>query len=90
MQIFVIEGTPVINKRKMTQLFKVALANGRQVMSTYISDIYIEGLPTILTGHIIPSLSIASLFGIHALTDAGCNVTFDREKCTVRYNGKTI
>jgi hypothetical protein len=53
-------------------------------------DIYIEGLPTILLGHIIPDLSIASLFGLRALTGAGCNVTFDREKCTVRYNGKMI
>jgi hypothetical protein len=41
-------------------------------------------------GHIIPDLSIASLFGIRALTDAGCNVTFDRERCTVQYNGKII
>jgi hypothetical protein len=90
MQIFVMEGTPVINKRRMTQPLKVALANGRQVMSTHMCDIYIEGLPTILMGHIIPSLSISSLFGIRALTDAGCNVTFDHEKCTVRYNGKTI
>jgi hypothetical protein len=55
MQIFVMEGTPVINKRKTTQPLKVALANGRQVMSTHVCDIC---LPTILTGHIIPDLSI--------------------------------
>jgi hypothetical protein len=90
MQIFVMEGIPAINKHRMTQLLKVALANGRQVMSTHMSDIYIEGLPTILTGNIIPNLSITSLFGIRALTDAGCYVAFDSEKCTVRYNGKTI
>jgi hypothetical protein len=74
MQIVVMEGTPVINKHKMTQLLKIALANGRQVMSTHMCDIYIEGLPTTLLEHIFPNLSIASLFGIRALTDAGCNV----------------
>ncbi len=70
-QIFVVEGTPVISKRKTTQALKVALTDGRQVMSTHMCNIYIEGLLTILTGHIIPDLSIASLFGIRALTDAG-------------------
>jgi hypothetical protein len=89
-QIFVIEGISTINKRRLTQPLKVALANGRQVMSTQMCDIYIEGLPTIPMGHILPDLSIASLFGIRALIDAGCNVTFDREWCTVRYNGNTI
>jgi hypothetical protein len=90
MQIVVMEGTPVINKHKMTQPLKVVFANGRQVMSTHMCDVCIEGLPTILMGHIIPNLSIASLFGIWALTDAGCKVTFDRERCTVQYNGKII
>ena len=59
-------------------------------MSMHMCDIYIEGLPTIVMGHNIPGLSIASLFDIRALTDAGCNVTFDRERCTVQYNGKII
>jgi hypothetical protein len=90
MQIFAIEGTPIINKCRTAQSLKVYLADGRQVMSTHVCDIFIEHLPTILTGHIVSNLSIATLFGIHALTDAGCNVIFGREKCTVRYNGKTI
>jgi hypothetical protein len=50
-------------------------------------DIIIPGLPTILVGHIVPELSIASLFGIRILTAAGCTVTFDIEKCVVKYNG---
>jgi hypothetical protein len=59
-------------------------------MSTNMCDIYIEGLPTVLTGYIIPNLSTASLFGIEALTDARCTVTFDHERCTIQYNGKII
>ncbi len=53
-------------------------------------DIKIKGLPIKLTGHIIPNLSIASLLGIQVLTIAGCEVTFDKQKCIVRYNGNVI
>jgi hypothetical protein len=44
----------------------------------------------VLTGHIIPNLSIASLFGIRVLPEAGCTVTFDKTTCIVRYNGAII
>ncbi len=89
-QIFVMEGTNVINKRRTTRPLKVTLANEWQVMSTHMCGIHIEGLPFVLTGHIIPDLLIASLFGIQVLTEVGCDVTFDKHKCTVRYNGKII
>jgi hypothetical protein len=89
-QIFVMDGTPVINKRPTTQPLRVALADGHQVMSTHMCDIQIDGLPVTLTGHIIPNLSIASLFGIRILTEAGCDVTFTKGDCIVTYNGKII
>jgi hypothetical protein len=82
-QIFIMEGTPVNNKRPTDCPLKVALADGRRVMSTHICDVDIPGLPVVLTGHIIPELSIASLFGIRVLTDVGCIVTFDIDKCVV-------
>ncbi len=84
------DGTPVVNKRPTTHPLKVALADGRIIFSTHICDIKIDGLPTVLTGHIIPDLSIASLFGIRVLMEAGCAVTFDKTKCIVRYNGTII
>ncbi len=62
-QIFVMEGTPVINKRATTRPLKVALVDSRQVMSTHMCNIIINRLLFMLTGH-IPNLSIASLFGI--------------------------
>ncbi len=80
-QIFVMDGIPVHNRRKTTCPLKVALADGRRVMSTHMCDIIIPGLPTTLVGHIVPELSIASLFGIRVLTEA---------KCVVKYNGKII
>jgi hypothetical protein len=59
-------------------------------MSTHMCDIVLPGLPTTLVGHIVPELSIASLFGIRVLTEAGCMVKFDNKKCVVKYNVKTI
>jgi hypothetical protein len=77
-QIFIMEGTPVINKGPMTNPLAVSLANGRQVTSTHMCNVHINGLPVVLTGHIILELLIASLFGIVVLTKAGCKVRFDR------------
>ena len=57
-QIFVMDGIPIHNKQKTTCPLKVALADGRRVMSTHMCDIIIPGLPTTLVGHIMPDLSI--------------------------------
>ncbi len=84
------EGTPILNKQKTTCPLKVALADGRRVLSTHMCDIIIPGLPTTLVGHIVPELSIASLFGIRVLREAGCTVKFNNKKCVIKYNGKTI
>ncbi len=89
-QIFVMEGTPVLNKQKTTCPLKVAFADGCRVMSMHISDIVLPSLPTTLVGHIVPELSIASLFGILVLTEVGCTVKFDNKKCVVKYNKITI
>ena len=84
------EGTPVLNKQPTTCPLRVYLADGRQTMSTHMCDVKIDGLPFVLTGHIIPDLSIVSLFGIRLLTEAGCTITFDKKFCTVRYNSTII
>jgi hypothetical protein len=89
-QIFVMEGTPVVNRCTTMHPLKVALANRRIVMSTHMCDIYIQELRMVLTGHIIPNSSIVSLFGTPVLMDMGCTVTFDKERCTLRYNGSII
>jgi hypothetical protein len=89
-QIFVMDGTPVVNRRPTTRPLRVALADGRIVTSTHMCDITIEGLPTTLTGHIVPNLSVASLFGICVLTSTGCKVTFTNNECIVRYKKRII
>jgi hypothetical protein len=53
-------------------------------------NIHIDGLPVFLTGHIILELSIASLFSIVGLTEAGCKVQFDKSACMVWYNNRII
>jgi hypothetical protein len=88
--IFIMEGTDVANKRIASSPLTINLANGTQVRSTHVCDIYIPGLPVMLKGHIVPSLNVASLIGIRPLCKAGCVVTFDDNKCDVIYDGKVI
>ncbi len=51
-QIFVMEGSNMINKQQTACPLKVTLAGGHQGMSTHMCDIHIVGLPFVLTGHI--------------------------------------
>jgi hypothetical protein len=44
----------------------------------------------VLTGHIVPSLSIASLIGIRPLCKAGCKVIFDNKICDMMFHGVVI
>jgi hypothetical protein len=81
-QIIVMEGAEIINKCRTICPLKVTLADGQQAVSTHMCNRHINGLPLGLMGHIIPDLSIALLFGIRVLTEVGCNVTFDKHKCT--------
>jgi hypothetical protein len=78
-QIFVMDGTPVLNKRCTMCPLKVSLADGHEVTSTHICDVKINGLTVTLMGHIIPELTVA-----------GCEVWFDNLKCTVWYNNRII
>jgi hypothetical protein len=78
--IFIMEGVDVDNKRPATVPLTINLPNGKRVQSTHVCDIRIPGLPTVLTGHIVPSLHIASLMGIRPLCKVGCKVIFDYKK----------
>ncbi len=84
------EGVDVNNKCTATKPLTINLPNGTKVMSTHVCDIHIPSLPTVLTGHIIPSLTTASLIGIRSLCKAGCKVVFDNDKCEVMYNDNII
>jgi hypothetical protein len=88
--IFIMEGANVDNKRIAKDQFTINLLDGKKVVSTHVCDINIPGLPTMLTGHIVPSLKVALLIGIRPLCKAGCKVVLNNEKCEVIFNNKVI
>jgi hypothetical protein len=88
--IFIMEGADVDNKRPATVPLTIILPDGKWVQSTHVCDIQIPGLPTVLTGHIVPSLCIPSLTGIRPLCKAGCKVIFDNKKCDMVFDGVVI
>jgi hypothetical protein len=68
----------------------INLPDGAIVKSTHTCDVVIPGLPTVLTGHIVQGLTMASLVGIRILCKAGCIVIFTDKYCDVMYNEKLI
>ena len=88
--IFIMKGTPVKNLRTTNNPITISLPDGSKVSSTHICDINIPGLPMVLTGYIVPGITMASLIGIQILCKAGCKVVFDNKKCEVFYENKII
>jgi hypothetical protein len=88
--IFIMEGAEVTNKQFSKKPLTINLPDGNKVMLTHICGINIPGLPTVLTGNIVPSLAIASLMGICPLCKAGCTVVIDNKKGDVMIKGKVI
>ncbi len=86
--VFVKEGVPVANKRPATHPITINLPDGSKVKSTHMCNVVVTGLPHPLVGHIVPNLAIALLFGICLLSNAGCIVVFDKDKCNTWYKGK--
>jgi hypothetical protein len=87
---FLTKGAPSSNKRIATNPISLTLPDRRKFMSTHVCNVNIPGLPTVLTRHILPDMTTASLFGICILCKAGCTVVFDNDKCQVIFNKKVI
>jgi hypothetical protein len=88
--IFIKDDAPALNKQPTTNPITVNLPDGRKVCSTHTCDVVVPGLPQPLTGHIVPNLAIALLFGIRPLCKARCGVWFYDKKCDVWYEGWII
>ncbi len=88
--IFIMEGTPVKNLRPALQQLTINLPDRSKVKSTHMCNITISSLPTVLKGHIIPRLTVASLIGIRVLCEAGYLVLFTKLECNVIYKKKVI
>jgi hypothetical protein len=70
--IFIMDGVGAVNKWMTLKPLTINLPDSRKVWSTHVWDIAIPGLPTVLTGHIVPDLALALLVGIRPLCKAGC------------------
>ena len=88
--LFVMEGLQMDNVQVATHPLSINLPDGAIVKSTHTCDVVIPGLPTVLTGHIVRGLTMASLVGIRILCNAGCEVVFTAKHCDVMYNSKLI
>ncbi len=88
--IFIMEGADVDNKRIAKDPLTINLPDGKQVVSTHVCDINIPGLATMLMGHIVASLKVTLLIGIHPMCNAGCKVVFENEKYEGIFNNKVI
>jgi hypothetical protein len=87
---FLTKDAPCQNKQCAVNPISVTLSDGEKITSTHVYDVTIPGLPTVLTGHIMPGMTSAFLFGIRVLCKAGCTVIFGDNKCQVIYNNKNI
>jgi hypothetical protein len=83
-------GTPIKNLRWADHPITISLPDGSKVSSTHICDIIIPGLSTLLTGPIVPGITMASLIGIRILCKVGCKVTLDNKKCEVLYKDNIV
>jgi hypothetical protein len=88
--LFVMEGLKMSNVKIAKKPLSINLPDGEVLKSTHMCNIIIPGLPTVLTGHIVQGLTMASLVGIRILCKAGCQVIFTEEYCDVMYNEKLI
>jgi hypothetical protein len=77
------------NKCVAVSPLTINLLDSKRVQSTHVCDINVSGLLTVLTGHIVPSLTIASLIRIWPHCKSGCKVIFDNEKYNAVFNSLT-
>ncbi len=88
--LFLTKGAPCLNKRRATTPILVTLPDGCKIFSLHTCNVAIPGLPTVLTGHIMPDMTTASLLGIQILCKAGCKVVFDDRNCQVIFEDNII
>jgi hypothetical protein len=88
--LFLTKGAPCLNKRCTTTPILITLPDGRKIFSLHTCDVAIPGLPTVLTGHIMPDMTTASLLGIRIPCKAGCKVVFGDKNCQVIFEDNVI
>ena len=70
---------------------RVSLPNGDQVQSTHTCILALPQLPAKARfEHIVPGLAEYSLLSVVKICDAGCDITFTKINCTVRYRERFV
>ncbi len=82
--IYIMKGTPTKNPRWADHPITTSLLDGSKVSSIHICNIIVPGLPTILTGHIVPGITMASLIGIRILCKVSCKVIQQKVQNTIQ------
>ena len=88
---FLVTAAPTSDVSPATSPLKVTIPDGSQVQSTHTCKLAIPELPEqARLGHIIPGLASHSLLSVVKLCNAGCEVSFTKIDCTVKYRGRTV
>ncbi|GKZ00135.1 hypothetical protein MPSEU_000966800 [Mayamaea pseudoterrestris] len=88
---FVTVSAPILNKIATTHPLAIQTPNGTLMHSTHEATLNIPGLPESATkAHIVPALSTHSLLSLGTLCDAGCLISFDKERVLVHYQEELI
>ena len=88
---FLVMEAPTSEKTIATMPIKVTIPDGSQVHSTHTCQLAIPELPdNARIGHIIPGLASHSLLSAVKLCNAGCEVSFTKIECIVKYRGRVV
>ena len=69
----------------------VTIPDGTQVRSTHVCTLRLPQVPEKgRFGHVLPGLSRHSLVSVVRLCNAGCEVTFTKIECIVKYRGRIV
>ena len=88
---FLVTEAPRYDTKVAEQPLIVKIPDGANIQSTHICTLAIPQLPAkAREGHIIPGLASHSLMSVVKLCNAGCEVTFTKIDCKVKYRGKVV
>ena len=88
---FLVTEAPTSEMTIATMLIRVTIPDGSQVQSTHTCKLAIPELPDVARiGHIIPGLASHSLLSVVKLCNAGCEVSFSKIECIVKYRGRIV
>ena len=88
---FLVDGSRAVNIQPASHPIKIILTNGKVTMSTHTCNLDIPWLSDVISeAHIVPGLSHSSLILTRKFYNAGSKVIFDKNECSVKYQGKLV